>query len=265
VLEDAETRGAYRIERVGRVPVTFSTRKYQLLRGSLVNISTSGLRMHFSRYYEEGELLEGDVIHVAFSLTDTIRMNTKVRIRYLKDNTFGAEFTPPLEGALLDQLSRWCFQKREEALAQDQAAAFRREPLAAPGGGELLLISTSSELAERLRAIVTSDLPPLRRIPPNIQAIRNLGGTRKSLVLFHVDSPSWEIRKRIKAMGEALPPGLPCVLIGTGLKNAHLFDLGMEMRAAWTYVLPEHPGTLFPRLLQGICRKCLMGEGLAAE
>ena len=59
----ASTAGAYRVTRVGRVPVTFSTRKYELLSGHLVNLSTSGVLVHFSRDYEEGELLVGDTIH----------------------------------------------------------------------------------------------------------------------------------------------------------------------------------------------------------
>jgi hypothetical protein len=255
VLEDGETRGAYRAERIGRIAVTFSTRKYQLLMGNLVNISTSGIRMSFSRHYEEGELLEGDVIHVAFTLTDTIRLNAKVRIRYLKDYTFGAEFTPALGGELLERLSRWCFQKREEALAMEQVAASRTVPQVATGEAELILVSPSNELGEQLRTILAGDLPPLRRIPPTIQAIRDLGAAPKTLVLFHVDSPSWETRKRIKTLGEALPSSLPCVLIGTGLESSQLFDLSAEMKAAWAYVLPETPGTLFPRLLHGICKK----------
>jgi hypothetical protein len=138
----------------------------------------------------------------------------------------------------------------------ERIAASRTDPPVTAGEAELILVSTSHDLGERLRAILTGSLPPLRRIPPTIQAIRDLGGARKTLVLFHVDSPSWETRKRIKTLGEALPSTLPCVLIGTGPENTRLFDLGAEMRAAWTYVLPETPGNLFPRLVQGICRKC---------
>ena len=260
ILEDGEVRRAHRVERVGRVAVTFSTRKYQLLVGNLVNISTTGLRMFLTRDYEDGELLMGDVIHVAFTLADTIKINAKVQICYVKENGFGAEFKPPLSGDVLERLSRWCFQKREEAKALEQAATNQVAPSAPSRGIELILVSGSVELGEQLGAILPGELPPLRRIPPTIQAIRDLGLTQKALVLFHVDSPSWETRKRIKTLGEALPPALPFVLIGTGLENGPLFDLGAEMKAAWTYILPETIGSLFPRLLQGICRKCFPVE-----
>ena len=256
VLEDGEARRAHRVNRVGRISITFNTRKYQLLVGSLMNISTTGLRMFLGGQYEDGEIRVDDVIHVAFSLTETIKLNVKVKIRYLKENTVGAEFKPPLTGELLERLSRWCFQKREETVVLEQAATIQTERSVAANGAELILVSGSNDLAVQLSAILPADLPPLRRIPPTIQAIRDLGSAPKTLVLFHVDSPSWETRKRIKTLGEALPPAMPFVLIGTGLETSQLFDLGSEMQAAWTYTLPETIGTLFPRLLQGICRKC---------
>jgi hypothetical protein len=260
VLEDGDYRRSYRAERVGRVPVTFSTRKYELLNGTLVNISTSGLRLFLNRNYEEDELQVDDEIHVAFALSETIRINTKVKVRFVKDKVFGAEFRPALDGALLEQLSRWIFQKREEDLQ-----AHARVAIAEPrGGGEesgaaLVLFSSSCALGEQLAALLAKDLPPLLRVAPTIQSVRDLGPCRRTLVLFHVDSASWEARKRIKALAEALPPSLPLVLIGTGLEPGPLFELGTELKAAGTYPLQPQPGSFFPRLLQGIFRKHFPG------
>jgi len=264
-LDDGDYRRGYRAERVGRVPVTFSTRKYELLTGTLVNISTSGMRMFLSRAYEEGELLVDDTIHVAFALNDTIRINSKVKVRFVRDKVFGGEFRPALDGPLLESLSRWVFQRHEEdLLAQGRTAATGEEAarLEAAGTGagppELVLISSSAALGEQLAAILPIELP-LRRVAPTIQSVRDLGAGGRALALFHADSPSWETRKRIKALAEALPPAVPFVLIGTGLDTGLLFEWGTELKAVWTYPLPANPGSIFPRLLQGIFRKHFPG------
>jgi hypothetical protein len=257
-LEDGDYRRAYRAEHVGRVQVTFSTRKYELLLGTLVNISTSGLRLYLNRDYEEDELLVDDQIHVAFTLAGSIRINAKVLVRYVKDKVFGAEFRPPLSGALLEDLSRWVFQRRENDLLALGRGVLPELPGAKPdpaAGAELILFSSSSELGEQLAALLALDLPPLRRVPPIIQSVREFGPSSRALVLFHVDSPSWETRKRLRTLTEALPAAMPFVLIGTGLDAGQLSELGGELKAAWTYPLQPNPGSIFPRLLRGIFRK----------
>jgi hypothetical protein len=260
-LEDGDYRGAYRAERVGRVPVTFSTRNYQLLTGTLVNISTSGIRLFLNRIYEEGELLVEDVIHVAFTLAGDIRINSKVKVRYVRDKVFGAEFRPPLEGPLLESLSRWVFQRREEEMLAlgRSAGKVPAGPALVSAGADLILFSSAGDLGEQLAALLPSDLPPLLRVAPTIQSVRDLGPVRQALALFHVDSPSWETRKRIRTLTEALPPTVPFVLIGTGLDTALLFEMGTELKAVWTYPLQANPGGIFPRLLQGIFRKHFPG------
>lgn len=257
-LEDGDYRRAYRAERVGRVPVTFSTRKYELLVGTLVNISTSGLRLYLNRPYEDDELLVGDQIHVALTLAGTVHINSKVLVRYVKDKVFGAEFRPALSGALLEELSRWVFQRREDDLLAlgrgvlPELPGFRADR---PAGAELVLVSSSGELGEQLGTLLAGDLPPLRRVPPTIQSVREFGPFSQALALFHVDSPSWEARKRLRTLTEALPPAIPFVLIGTGLEPVALSELGAELKAAWTYPLQPHPGSIFPRMLRGIFRK----------
>ncbi len=255
VLEDGDYRRGYRAERVGRIPVTFSTRKYDLLNGTLVNISTSGLRLFLNRNCEEDELQVDDVIHVAFALSDAIRINTKVKVRFVRDKVFGAEFRPALDGALLERLSRWIFQKREEDLLAHAQVAIAEPAAAAAGRAALVLFSSSVALGEQLAALLPGELPPLLRVAPTIQSVRDLGSGRRALVLFHVDSPSWETRKRIKALADALRPSRPFVLIGTGLEPGPLFEMGTELKAAWTYPLQPQPGSFFARLLQGIFRK----------
>ena len=256
-LEDGDYRRAYRAERIGRVPVTFSTRKYELLMGSLVNISTSGLRLFLNRTYEEDELLVDDTIHVAFTVGGTIHINTKVKVRYIKEKVFGAEFRPPLDGQLLEDLARWVFQRREEDLLAMGRSSGMGEILSngVKSSAALVLVSSSNELGDQLSTLLAADLPPLRRLPQTIQSVRDLASAGPALVLFHVDSISWETRRRLKTLAEALPAALPIVALGTGIDSGQLADIGAEIRAVWSYPLQPTPGSIFPRLLRGIFRK----------
>jgi hypothetical protein len=259
-LADGDYRQGYRVERVGRVPVTFSTRNYDLLTGTLVNISTGGLRLFLNRSYEEGELLLDDQIHVSFTLAGTIKINAKVKIRFVRDRVFGAEFRPGLDEDVLEPLSRWVAQRRSEDLAVlGRRFAEEAEPRAVSETAELILFSSSSELGEQLASALPGDLPPLRRVSPVIQSVRELGPGSRALALFHVDGTSWEARKRLRTLAEALPPVVPFVLIGTGMEPGLLAELGSDLKAEWTYPLGQNPGAIFPRLLRGIFRKHFPG------
>jgi hypothetical protein len=249
---------------VGRVPVTFSTRKYQLLQGWLVNLSATGLAVHLNRDYEDGELRVEDRIHVDFLLPEGPKVTVTVDVRHLRERVFGGEFQPPLAGPLLEALGQWVFKRREEEVfsqAPETAARVTGSPAALPGR-EVVLISSDPELGERLAALMDRNLPPLRRLTPTIQSVRELAPGGRTLVLLHADSASWEGRKGLRTLAEALPAGLPRVLVGTGLDSGELFELGTELKAAWTYPLPDNPGTLFPRLLMGIFRKHFPESGL---
>jgi len=260
-LEDGDYRQGYRVERVGRVPVTFSTRKYELLTGTLVNISTGGLRLFLNRSYEDGELLVDDQIHVSFTLAGTIRVNAKVKIRFVRDRVFGAEFRPGLDADVLEPLSRWVAQRRAEDLAVLGRRAVQEEPESrgVDDAVDLILFSSSGELGEQLASALPGDLPPLRRVSPVIQSVRELGPASRALALFHVDGASWEARKRLRTLTEALPPAVPFVLIGTGMEPGLLAELGSDLKAEWTYPLGQNPGAIFPRLLRGIFRKHFPG------
>jgi hypothetical protein len=202
-----------------------------------------------------------DLIHVAFTLADGIQVNTKVKVRHVREKLLGAEFRPLLEGPLLDNLSRWVFQRREEDVLAQGRVAVAKDAGSAAGEAcaELVLVSSSQELQERLAGLLGGALPPLRRVAPTIQSVRDLGPSGKRLVLLHADSATWEARKRLRTLAEALPPALPRVVVGTGLETSVLFELGNEVKAAWTYPLQDGPGTLFQRLLQGIYRKHFPG------
>ena len=257
-LGNGNTRRTYRVERVGRVPVTLSTRRYDLVQGRLVNVSTTGVAVHLLQDPGDAGPAAGDRIHVDFTLAGGLRINARVQVRHLRDRVFGAEFQPPLADDLLETLAQWVFQRREEDIL-NQGLETRLEGAARPAepgaGGEAILVSSSQELGERLAALMGSGMPPLRRVAPTIQSVRELPVAGRVIFLLHADSASWEGLKRLRALAEALPPGPPRVLVGTGLESGALYELGTELKAAWTCPLPANPGTMFARLLMGIFRK----------
>lgn len=268
-LEDEDHRGAYRAERVGRVPVTFSTRKYDLLNGNLVNISTTGARIYAMRDFEEGEVQIEDAVMATIPLEPQIHFNGKCVVRYVHGRSLGVEFRPRLESPLLDHLSRWVFQKREEDRSRSVRADLApASEVHAPAPGThtegLVLVSSFPPLEDRLRELL-AELPELRRIPPTTQALKDLGQLGRCLLLLHVTSFGMDERKRLRTLAEPLAGRVPFVLLGTEVESGPLQQLGNELKAAGSYVLGPNPGTFFPRLLQGILRRHFEGgEGLLA-
>lgn len=113
-LSENDQRVAYRVERVGRITVTFSTPRPDLYMASLSDISVSGARLHAQQDIPAERLGPGDEIAVSIPLVDGLYINGHARIRHRQGRSFGVEFHPPLPKELLEPLSRWVFQRREE-------------------------------------------------------------------------------------------------------------------------------------------------------
>lgn len=124
-------------------------------------------------------------------------------------------------------------------------------------------MSPFGALEDRLRELL-ADLPTLHRIPPTIQALKDLGPMTKCLLLVHVTGLSMDERKRLKSLVEPVAGRAPFVLLGTEVEGGPLQQLGVELKAAASYVLGPNPGTFFPRLLQGILRRHFEGPDPAA-
>ncbi|HWQ11092.1 MAG TPA: PilZ domain-containing protein [Holophaga sp.] len=256
-LEEDDHRSAYRVERLGRITTTFSTRRYALISASLVNLSTTGARIHSLRDFEEGEVAVDDTFTITIPLSEEIHINTKAKVRYIQARSVGLEFRPKLDGVVLERLSRWVFQHREEE--RDRMRPQDIVPAAAPGAPGtrfcLTLVSPSQELEDNLRGSL-SGLPPLRRIPATGQALKDALSDDPALLLFHITGTGLEERRRLKALAEYLGGKWPFVLLGTGtISTADLFEIGNELKAASVYVLGPRSGTFFARLLQGILRR----------
>lgn len=249
-LQDDEQRRAYRVERVGKVPVTFSTPKFDLKSGTLVNISTAGVRFLSP---QEPLLRTEDPIAVSITLSEGIQINNRAIVRWIQGKTIGIEFQPTLDPGVLTPLSRWVFQRREED--KDRVGSFFLESTPqgekAPG---MVLVSSSQEMEDSLRELLMG-LPPLKRVGASVQAVKEVMSTGPTLVFFHVPDAGLDGRRRLKMLVEVLGGRVPFVLLGTQVENSMLFDLGNEHKAAAVYDLGSKPGSFFLRLVQGILRR----------
>ena len=252
-LQDDEQRRAYRVERVGKVAVTFSTPRYDLKSGTLVNISTSGARVISVQESLETLLKEADPVAVSIPLTEEIRINSRAIVRWVQGKAVGLEFRPPLEGDVLTLLSRWVFLRREAEKERVGSSL----PANAPREGKvpgIVLVSASQEMEDTLRGLLAG-LPPLARVGLSLQALKEAVAARPALVFLHVQDAGLEGRRRLKLFVEVLGGRVPFALLGTQIENSVLFDLGNEHKAAAVYDLGTRPGPFFLRLVQGILRR----------
>lgn len=264
VLQDQDHRGAYRVDRVGRVPVTFSTPKYDLVVGTLVDISTTGARIFSTRDFQDDELIPGGDMAVTINLTETIRINTRVKLRHVQFRTFGVEFRPQLDEDVLHLLSRWIFEKREEDL---ERISRRGVETAAPGEvsrslgvapAGLVLISGEAGLEAPLQDLL-GGLQPLTRVPPTMSAVKEAYSHRPALVLCHVASLNMDARRRIRTLLEPIQGRLPFLLLGTGVEAGGLLELGQELKAAVSIVYNPERAIFLQRLVQGVLRRTYEG------
>jgi hypothetical protein len=260
-LEPNDYRESYRVERVGRVMVTFSSRKYKLLSGKLLNISPTGARILAVQELEDGDIRIDDTVHVTIPLTSEINIVNKARVRNLKDQSLGLEFRPKLDGRVLEDLWRWVHQKQAETVRMagekdaEGAAGSELEEFLVPMGNEpiIALIGGTPELAQMLQPMLTG-LPPLHRFAANVQTMKALAFMPNSLVLYYMGSNDPTVRKRARLLLEPLHGKVPVMLVGTTLDKTALQEMAAEMRAISIYSIQPTGNILFPRVVAGILR-----------
>jgi hypothetical protein len=262
-LETNDFREAYRVERVGRVVVTFSSRKYELLNGKLINISPTGARILALKEFEDGDVKVDDTIHVTIPLTPEIVIVSKAKVRNVKDQFIGVEFKPKLDSRVLEELTQWVAHKRAEALIPVEEGG-KESPLVdsdqqeylVPMGSDpiIALVGGSQELAKVLQPML-GGLPPLHRFSANVQTMKALGYIPGSLVLYFIASAEHEVRKRARLLLEPLQGKLPIMLLATTVPANKLHEMAIELKAASVYLIQPTGNVLFPRVVAGILRQ----------
>jgi len=256
-LQDDEQRRNYRVERVGKVTVTFSDSRFELHTAQLQNISSGGARFLSPNENIEGFVRNGAKLHITIPLTEEIHINWTAVARWVQDRVLGVEFVPPLPTAQLGDLGRWVFRKREEDKERvERAANAALNEVATKRGGssQVILVSNSTEVEGALRESMP-EIPILKRVPPTLQALKEAIGEGAGLFLLHLPGGNLDERRRLRTLAETLGKQIPFVLLGTEIESGPLFELANDMKAASAYVLPAKPGPFFQRLVQGILRR----------
>jgi hypothetical protein len=257
-FSEGDQRGAYRVERVGRISATLSTSHFDLWTASLVDISLTGARLLAPRDLTAEQLKPPDGVTVSIPLTEDIHINSGAIVRHVDARNFGISFDPPLEDPIKSALARWAFQRREED--QDRISRKGSVPGAAavakgPGVKGLLLVSASEGLETELKEVL-KEVQPLFRAAQNVQGLREGLASSPTLVFFHVTGLTLDDRRRLKALIEAAAGRVPFMLLGApGIEMSPLLELGTEMKAAATYQWGPGKGAFFQRLVQGILRR----------
>jgi len=264
-VQENDQRVAFRVERVGKVEVTFSTPKPDLFTATLLDLSTSGARIHAHQDLPEGSVHPGDRIVVSIPLNPDIRIQTGALVRHMRGRSVGLQYQPELGAEILEPLSRWVFLRREE---ERDRIARRLELVVRPesrGGGlpelGILLISADPELENELRSTL-EELRPLTRLAPTAQALKEALISKPSLAIFHVGGAGLDERRRLKTLMEIAQRKLPTLLLGTEVDGATLFELAGEWKASSAMSWTHGRGAFLQRLVRGMIRRHMeAGEG----
>ena len=258
-LLENDQRVAFRVERVGRVEVTFSTPRPDLFSASLSDISVSGARLHCQEDLPPEKLDIGDTLAITIPLVSALNINGHAVVRHIRGRSFGVEFKPQLPQDVLDPLSRWVFQQREEErerisrrLELGLDAGRPAGPALPPKG--ILLVSSDAGLEAELREAAPAS-HPFSRILPTAQAVRECLLSQPALACLHLKALNLDERRRTKALAEILIGRCPVLLLGTEVEGAVLYELATEWRASSALAWSPPRGAFFQRLAQGIIRR----------
>ncbi len=263
-IQENDHRTEYRVERVGRVTVTYGTPKGEISLASLVDLSTGGARIHAQRDLNTSSFQPGSILLLSIPLTEDIQIEARGEVVHLGPRSLGLKFAPQLPEEVQAPLSRWVFQRREEdleRLAQRldlvQQGERRIRLGDAPQAG-ILLVSGDPDLEAVLREVLRP-LQPLTRIAPSAQALKDALAGNPPLAVFHLDGAGLDQRRRFKALVELATGRVPVMLLGTQVDSAALFELSGEWKATTALAWNPARGPFLLRLVQGVIRRSAQG------
>lgn len=261
LLQENDQRGAFRVERVGRIQVTYSTPKGDLVQGALVDISTKGARLHAPRDLDPALVAPGTPLLLSIPLAPDIQIEARAEVRHTGARSMGVVFRPGLAPEVEQPLSRWVFQRREaerERLAQHREMAEREMP-APPEGPRGILLVTSDPGLEAVLGEFLTPIHPLQRIPASAQAVKDALAPAPFLAIFHVPSLGLDDRRRLRTLVELVHGKAPVLLLGTEVDAGGLFQLSGPWKASSAMVWNPARGIFLQRLAQGIIRRHIHG------
>ena len=259
LLQENDHRTEYRVDRVGRVLVTYGTPKGELLQASLVDLNTRGARIHAQKDLSATTLQVGSVLILSIPLAEDLQIEARGEIRHMGPRSIGLQFAPKLPEQVETPLSRWVFQRREEdqerlELKRERSLLGERRQRPGEAAPGILFVSGDLELEETLRAVL-EPVQPLNRIALSAQALKDALASAPPLAIFHVNGTGLDERRRLKALVELASGRVPVLLLGTQMDGAALFELSGDWKAASALVWNPARAVFLQRLAQGIIRR----------
>jgi hypothetical protein len=253
------SRSSYRVERVGRCTGAVSSPELTLIRVTLDNISTGGLRVFCLEPLPPGAFQYGRVVDVSVSLENGPQIKAPARICHADGQSMGLCFAPPLAGAALESLAQWILPRMEEDQRRwDNRLALRAlsernaQAKAAPAG--VLLVSSDCP-ARAAVASALAAIQPLTTVPPALAALKDALSFTPPHLLVIVASGQADDTHRLRVMLDAVAPACPIVVVAAGADPERARTLAVEIKAArFVDARLLHP-VIFLRLVQGLIRK----------
>lgn len=227
-LEQAESRGAYRISRFPDQPtVTFTTDNFDIIKARLADLSMTGAGLRLDPRYASGheKLSQKLSIIIDIRLNEAIRISTTAIVRYVRGPKMGVEFDT-LNKAVKDKLFKYIVeQRREESRAMaalrsrvwdsGEATQEKVEAVTAPTSGKptVLIAGADQEISDTLTGALTRKFDLLYG-EPSISDIRNQVALKPNLCLIELQPDNQEQVRTMRKAATLLPPG--CVLMFYG-------------------------------------------------
>jgi len=253
------TRGAYRVERVGRSTGAISSPELNLVRITLENISTNGAAVFCLEPLPPGAFQYGRLVDLSISLEQGPQLQAKGRICHLDGQAMGICFNPPLAGRALEDLSGWIQPRMEEDQRRwDNRMALRaiseRNAQAREAPQGVLLVGSDEAALGVVERALGPDLP-VRTVPAALAPFKEAISFHPPHLLIVVGSGLADETHRLRVMLEAVPPACPVVVIGTGAGLERVRTLAGEVRAARFMDLKVVHPVIFLKLVQGLIRR----------
>ena len=233
-----EHRAAYRVSNFPAKPtVTFTTNSYDILKGTLMDISMTGAGVRLDPRWTmtNANLKKGLVILVDIRLSEELRLSTSAEIRYIANTKMGLKFQEIPKNARELLYKFIVKQRRVEyrnlAESQRKVMALNRPDSSQPetkalniekptGKPTALVSGDNSEYFEALNSALNRKFHVLQ-CSSSVTDLRNHLELKPNLLLLEVASKSLEYLSQLKKLSSLTPSG--CVLMFYGR------DLGEEV------------------------------------
>ena len=230
-------------------------------RATVADLSVEGAKLVLSMDLPHDAVEAKQRIKAALFLPNNLSFNSPATVRYRDYKTLGVEFSSDVPSSVADYISRRAFKEKEMELermsghadlgAVAEAGAAAIDQLDNVG---ILLVTRDDELDSELEGILGTHWK-YSRIPPAGVLMNNALAKRPRLIILHVANDHFAEAMLMRSLSELIPPGVPILLIGSGMDSNSLMDLGKECKAISSMLWAPNKAAFLQRLALGIMRK----------